>query len=334
MTRALSSPRLAIVLLISVAVLSVLGTFTQGVGDNGIRGPFLEAARFLGFGDPFTHPLFVSLVAFLCLNIVFCTTQRFTIRHKAAESSPSSRRRLLPWLDGGVHLSILVILAGGVIKGTMGFVATQYCFIGVPSNTAYEWRTDRELILDFAVIPREKVEEYHPLQARIGVKDSTSGEKVALLELWGGQKAGIPGGEARLRLIGRDRENGLVRFEVQEGDEQKILEVESRKGGRADVEFGRYSFVLVAWREELKTVRTLMAILEGERVVKEEWLVPNSSIGYRGTHLYQTAWGVDEEGNSFVGIQFSRDPGAPIFWAGAVAFGVLLPAFLFVRHRR
>ncbi len=334
LTKALASPRLAIILLMGLSALSTAGTLLPTTWRKDVPNPLLEAARFFGLADPFHHPLFISLVCLLCLNIAFCTTRRFTLRRQGAESSPSPRRRLLPWLDGGVHLSILVILAGGVIKGTMGFVATQYFFIGVPANTAYEWRTEKEIVLDFAVMPLEKIEEYYPLQARVGVRDAASGDKVALLEIWEGREEEVPGGAARVKVLGLDREAGVIRLEAAEGGERADLEAEIREGGRTSFSFGRYTYTLVAYRQEIKTVRTRLVIMEGERVVKEEWIVPNGSVGYRGTNLYQTAWGGDEENNPFVGIQLSRDPGAPVFWTGAVAFAVLLPLFIIVRHRR
>jgi hypothetical protein len=55
---------------------------------------------------------------------------------------------------------------------------------------------------------------------------------------------------------------------------------------------------------------------------------------YKGTSIFQTAWGTDRYGNPYIGVQVARDPAAPLFWVGCVLFSISLPLFLYLRHGR
>ena len=96
---------------------------------------------------------------------------------------------------------------------------------------------------------------------------------------------------------------------------------------------GRYGLTLVAWRRDLREVLGRVAIRERGQDVLRDQLRVNGRMRHRGWNLYLTAWGRDEYGNDFAGIQMTRDPGAGFFWFGSVLFSVCLPVFFVLRHR-
>jgi cytochrome c biogenesis protein len=89
----------------------------------------------------------------------------------------------------------------------------------------------------------------------------------------------------------------------------------------------------VEYRQDLKRIESLVAVVEGGREVKESLLSPNTWLAHRGTSVYQTAWGTDRYGFDYIGVQVSRDPGSKIFWAVSLLFSVSLPLFLFSRRK-
>jgi len=104
--------------------------------------------------------------------------------------------------------------------------------------------------------------------------------------------------------------------------------------GGDPVTAGGFRLAAAAWRRDVKDVRGRVRIIEGERVVHEGWLEVNGALSRRGTSLFLTSWGADEFGNQFLGVQYRRDPAAPVFWAGAILFALALPPFVLLRRRR
>jgi len=325
----LGSQRLTLPLMIAITVVATVKTLFPLAGPD---GPALPAfSRFPSLAGTFHQLVFLALITLLALNVTVCTVRRFLLRVKARKQGLRARN-FLPWMDLVMHCSIVVILFGGAVKGVLGFTGTQYLFVGYPVNMSYDWKTGRDTPLGFAVILRERVEDYYPVEARIGVSDAATGEKIKLLKAQEGRKVSVPGSGLRLAVLGMDESDSRLRLSVGKEGGSETFELDTLPGGENSFQAGEYSFTLVAYRREIRSVRSRVTILEGDRPVREEWLVPNGSVSYKGTNLYQTAWGEDEDGLAFTGIQFSRDPGAPIFWTGSILFTLALPLFLLVRH--
>jgi hypothetical protein len=104
-------------------------------------------------------------------------------------------------------------------------------------------------------------------------------------------------------------------------------------GPGASAEFGGVRFTLVAYRDEERMVRVLVNALSESGLVVEQWLSPNGSLAVGGTDVFLTAWGRDEFGNRFAGFQVSRDPGAPLFWAGCILLVCAIPLHLIAKRR-
>lgn len=328
MAARLRSLRLTISLLFALAALSVLST---------LAGPRLEkaapslqaAARLLGIVEPWRSPLFLVVAGALVVNVTLCTWRRCAGRL----GTPKDRRDAVVWLDGAVHLSLVVLIAGGVGQALWGEVGTGYLFAGAPATTMYVEGSDSDLPLGFAVVLEERRESHYPLRVKIGVRDAASGAKVALLEVVEGREAAIPGGGLSLSVqqVIDDPPAVSLLARTPAGEREVTLPlVDGADALRVD------SFLLsgVAWRRDVRDVRGRVRILDGPRVVLEGWLEVNGALSYRGVTFFLTSWGADEFGSKFLGVQYRRDPAAPVFWAGAIVLALALPPFVLLRRSR
>lgn len=329
----LGSRRLALTLFFAVCGFGIYGSlFTARQAENffssAAGGGGLVVARVLGLADTYRSPVFVGLLALLGVNLLACTWPRF-VRSRA-----SSRRAAVTWLDLLVHVSILVVLAGGAAKAVWGSTVTANVRVGESIAEAFDWRVNADVPLGFTVAVAERRTEYYPASVRVGVRSAASGGKIALLELAEGTPASIPDSNVVLTLSGFAEDPERFRFGLAPGAAADSFELEvGRESGRSATR-GAYTFDLVAYRHEIKAVRGLVRILAAGRVVAEGWLGSNERLEHRGTSLFLTAWGADEQGRRFIGLQFVRDPGAPVFWAGSALLAALLPAYLLIRHPR
>ena len=337
----LRSSRLSILLASAIATLAMISTLLpwKGAGPPGSVPPsgFLgAAARILGLVDTFRSPLFLFLVALLCLNMVACLVHRVAIGWGARlNASRFSRTRVRLALDAAVHLSILLVVAGGAAKGLWGFAGTQSVHVGLTTATAFEPSSGADIPLGFEVRVLRRQDAYHPLEALVGIRDGETGEKLALAELREGVANRVSGTDLLLEPVGLDRPAGVLALRVQESGRSARLEFSVRlESGAENRRFGGYLLTLVAYRHELKDVRALVAIEEGGRRVAEGWVSPRAKIVHRGLGCALIGWGSDPFGAEFVSLQFTRDRAAPLFWAGCLLFAAAAPAFFLVRARR
>lgn len=324
----LRSVRLTLALLGALAVLSGAATLAAPWLEK--AGPALKTAdRLLGLADPGRSPFFLLAAGMLVANVTFCTWHRLRIGVR----TPAGRRGAVAWLDAAVHFSLVVMIAGGAGKGLWGKVGTGYLFPGTPATTRYLPGPDADEPLGFSVLLVEKRETFYPLRLKVGVRDAATGGKVALLEVIEGGAASLPDGRLTLSVLGvrQDPAAATLLVRTPAGEHAVTLALAA---GADPVPAGAFRLAAVAWRRDVKDVRGLVSILEGERVVQEGWLELNGGLSHRGTALFLTAWGVDEFGNHFLGVQYRDDPAAPVFWTGAIILALTLPPFVLLRRRR
>lgn len=337
--RALRSARLALYLLLGVALLAIPGTlFSPAEANRFLRThvdpALLPAARAIGLVDPYHSPLFATLLVLLCAGIATCTVHRLRRRSSPRPDPVGQNGRLRVWADALTHLSLIVILAGGAAKGFWGFTATEYLLPGKPQRTAFDVRTETDVPLGFTLLLREIEETYYPIRARIGVTAAPSGEKIALVELAEGRRTEEPLSGLTLSLERYDPQSETLAVAVERGGQRQSFSLETRPGGTASAEFAGHGLTLVAYTRELRNVRGLVTITEAGSPDVTAWISPTDRIAHRGTNLYQTAWGVHPEQGPYIGLQVSRDPFAALFWGGCALLGLALPLFVIARLRR
>lgn len=335
----LRSGRTALVLLLSTALTAAAGTLytpEQGrvflastIGERGVA-----VAQAIGIIDVFHGPLFAALLGLIAVGVALCTWHRLPlIAALSRKYSGSPRRRWTVLTDAAMHLSILVVLAAAATESLFGFVGTKNIPVGVPEARVFDWRSGRDVPLGFEIVVEELGMSYFPVLAKIGVTDTGTGKRLDLATIREGANTEISGGSLALQFVRYDAAASLLELvALREGKPEMVRFSTGPKGPNTALA-GRYGLTLVAWRRDLREVLGRVAIRERGREVRRDQLRVNGRLRHRGWNLYLTAWGRDDYGNDFAGIQVTRDPGAVYFWCGAVLFSVCLPLFFILRRR-
>lgn len=328
--RELRSPTLAVVLLLALAVLAAAGTFLAppDTGEPPAAGDSpLRLSRIVGLRNTFQSPLFLSLVAGVAVNVVACTWHRLSPRLRRR----GGRQRALT--DLALHGSLLLILAGALAKGLFSFVGTQIVNVGEGTETVYDWRARRDAPLGFGIRAEEMREGFYPLQAHVGVALAATAEKLEVLDLVEGEQTQGRRSAVRLRIAGYDSAAGVFRFGVLAGGAEREITLATRPGSAATARVGDYDLTLVAFKAILREINVRISLIESGAAVASGWLTTNSRLRHRDLSLFLTAWGADEAGRRYCGIQVARDPGAPFFWAGCVLIALAIPWHLWAKGR-
>lgn len=334
----LRSGKTGLVLLLATAIVAAAGTIATPpqakaflILIGGERAAAVAGA--IGIIDVYHGPVFVTLMSLVAVNVALCTWHRLPLRSLvSAECSASNRRRLTVALDAGMHLSIVVVLAGAAVKALFGFEGTKNMYVGVPEAQIFDWRSGSDVPLGFDLLVEELKMSYYPALAKIGVTEKATGIPVELLTVRENAGAGSSDGSLLLQDMRYDAASSLFEMVAVQGQKADLIRFPKESGGPSNVDVGTYTLSLVAWRRDLREVRGQVAIRERGRIVQQDRLRVNGRMSFRGWNLYLTGWGRDEFGNEFVGIQVTRDPGAVLFWTGSVLFMVCLAAFLPLRH--
>ncbi|GAB4265762.1 MAG: hypothetical protein Kow0092_18340 [Deferrisomatales bacterium] len=352
--RRLSSPRLTLFLLLSLAVLGALGTaIPQGLAPEAYLQRFPRAGSWvlaLGMDRFFAGPLYRGLLAGLCMNLAACTLGRLArgwgglvggraVRWSLGEGERPERlawlqarrfvilrRRPLravrsPWAVAGfllVHLSPLPIAAGGLAGSLFGYVGTATVHVGGRLDTVYNWESRSDERLPFVATVEELTETHYPLQLRLEVEDAAG--RSLPLETRVGQETAVPGTPFRLQVLAFDPADGSLRYRLRgpDGEDGPFA------GGRDPA-----SPVVVRPTEyrdpQVRSVRSRLVVEFPDRPPVRADVSINAPLVVGGLRVYLTAWGRDRYGFPYAGFQVVRDPGQPLVWAGAAGLGLGLP---------
>ena len=335
----LRSGKTTMVLLLATALTAAVGTlYTPAQGRNFAAASFGErgvaAARAIGLIDVFHGPLFAAMLSAIAISVALCTWHRLPLVDVlSAKYGGKPLRRWTVLTDAAMHLSILAVLAAAAAESLFGFVGTKSIPVGVPEGMVFDWRSDRDVPLGFEIVVEDLSLTYFPALAKVGVTEIATERRLGLLTVREGAGAELPGGALALRELRYDAVAKSFAFAALQEEKPEILRLSTEPKGPSAATAGRYRLSLVAWRRDLREVVGRVALRERGQVVRQELLRVNGRVRHRGWNLYLTAWGRDEYGNDFAGIQATRDPGAVFFWIGTVVFSVCLLAFLTLRHR-
>lgn len=291
---------------------------------GGIAGSLLYQGN-TAFGKPatfnvFRSPLFLVPAGLLVLNILFCVIPR--LREMPA-GSPRT------WTFAGLHLGLLLLAAGMAVDGVSGFVGTRYFPVGVPHAGYHNWRTGREETLPFTVTVTGSEVLFHPRNLQLGVKDA-AGKKVGLFIVREGVSFEAPG-------------TGLVVTPRKFDEEGKTLVLDASAGGarqtgltatrEAPARVGGYAIVPVSYfnPEPSGYVASVRFTAPG-RSPEEATLRINHPASFAGTSFSIVDFNRDAYGNAIVGLQMTREPGGPLFWIGALLFGIALITHLLLKN--
>jgi len=303
MVRFLSSTKLTVALCLILAAEGAAGSILY-------RGntAFEEPGPFALFQSPF----FLVPGFLLFLNILFCAGSRLRTL---------SFRRRRTWSFSGIHLGLLLLIAGLAVDGLYGFVGTRYYPVGVAASDYFNWRTNRDERFPFAVEVTEASVEFHPRNLRIGLKDG-EGNKVGLFTV----REGVPfrAGNPPVTVTPRnfDPETNTLRFDAVAGGETRTG-LSAGKEGSASV--GGYVVVPVSFANPEPSgfrLRVRFSRPGGENHQAE--IGANRPAAFGGITFCLVDLKADPYRNRIVGLQMTREPGSPLFWVGGVLFGISL----------
>lgn len=337
--KTLRSGRTTLLLLLATALVAAAGTLYTPeqaraflgatVGKRGVA-----VAQAIGIVDVFHGSLFAVLLGMLALGVVLCTWHRLPILGiLSSESSGGRRRNWTLLMDAAMHLSIIVVLVAAALQALFSFVGTKNIHVGVPESRTFDWRSGRDVPLGFELVVEALTMSYFPVQAKIGVIDDATGQRLVLLTVREEAVTAALDGSLSLRDVRLDTASKSLELVAVQDGKQSAVRLSTEENGPSTAVAGKFRLSLVAWRRDLREVLGQVAIREGGQVVLRDQLRVNSRMRHRGWNFYLTAWGRDEYGNDFAGIQVTRDPGAVLFWIGSVLFSLGLPAFLVLRRR-
>jgi len=311
MIRSLGSTKLTIALCLLLAA-------------GGIAGSLLYQGN-TAFGKPsafnvFRSPLFLVPAGLLVLNILFCVIPRL-------REMPAGKPRT--WSFAGLHLGLLLLASGLAVDGLSGFVGTQYFPVGVPHAGYHNWRTGRDETLPFTVTVTGSEVRFHPRNLQVGVKDA-AGKKVGLFVVREGVSFEAPGTGLVVTPRKFDEERKTL---VLDASVDGALQAGVAATGEAPARVGGYAIVPVSYfnPEPSGYVASVRFTAPG-RAPEETTLRINHPASFAGTTFSIVDLNRDAYGNAIVGLQMTREPGALLFWIGALLFGVSLITHLLLKN--
>ncbi len=291
---------------------------------GGIAGSLLYQGN-TAFGKPstfnvFRSPLFLVPAGLLVLNVLFCVIPRL-------REMPAAKPRT--WSFAGLHLGLLLLASGLAVDGVSGFVGTQYFPVGVPYAGYHNWRTGRDETLPFAVTVTGSEVRFHPRNLQVGVKDA-AGKKVGLFVVREGVSFEAPGTGLIVTPRKFDEERKALVFDASAGGARQTgltatAEIPARVGGYAIVPVSYFN------PEPSGYVANVRFTLPG-RAPEGKTLRINHPASFAGTTFSIVDINRDTYGNAIVGLQMTSEPGAPLFWTGALLFGMSLVAHLLLKN--
>ncbi|MCF8131280.1 MAG: cytochrome c biogenesis protein ResB [Deltaproteobacteria bacterium] len=408
----LSSVKLTIVLLILLAIVSVVGTLIPQGQEAVEFSQTLTPAMFrflstLQLFDMYDAPWFRLLIAFLALNLVVCSINRFPSTWKRFSAKPAPDRNK-PFEDGGdedfinvglstneaadrvegvlksryknvrhkssgdrhyfygdkgslsyfgvyvVHLSVLLILIGGLVGSFFGFEAYVNILEGESTDRVIIRKTMRPLKLGFDVrCDKFSVEFYKtgaPKEFKSNLTFLVNGKAALESDLlvnhpveFGGitfyqaSYGNVPGKEVQLRIDKKSSKPNSSEITVKSDTHYplpagkgtfKVVDV------RNDI-MGLGPAVLISVQPETGNPMEFWVFKDHEAVQKK--LPPPMLASPKFNPEAFSPYRFSLAGLKtlyYTGLQANRDPGVPIVWAGCFLMVSGLFVSFFLSHKR
>jgi len=408
--RFFSSVKLTIFILIILAVTSISGTliaqkaspeaYIKAFGESGYR-----IIKALGLYDVYHSWWFVSILAFLSLNLIVCSLDRFPrawrfIRHpdkwpsvdaleayqqsavlsifltseeaanvvsheikakgfKCEKKTEGNAIRL--FAQKGVinrlsvyitHLSVLIILLGGIVDGLFGFSGSMTIVEGESSRNVILFGTNKRITLPFDVKCESFEIEYYentkiPKEYRSTITILDKGVPVLTKVIRVNHPLRFKGIKFYQASYGTLSTNeGVLNLAVTSAKREFTVKV--KVGESVPLEDGyRLRFVAfypdlvlgpgnqpMSRSNELRNPAALLEVDKGDEMLYRSWVFafyPNihslKNVPFRFRYLSFKAL-------QYTGLQVSKDPGVWIVWVGCVLILIGLITTFFISHRR
>ena len=283
-----TSPRLTLTLFALLIIFLIPATFLQ-------QG---QTLHFLNLGKIF--------LAFIFLNLAVCTIYNIkTLRLGTIV----------------LHLGTLIILTGSFIS-TFGYIATVNIYENSVTDTVYRWDTEEDVHLDFDLRINKVHMSYYPVPVKIGILKN--GEKSDLITTTTDNSFVVDGYRIQVTHLDPVEKKLHLALETHGGNPVGIFVTSGQNTLPKDFPL---DFKLVAYKDP--TVRRMwvdLDVLENGEIVASGTSEVNSPLKWQGMLFFLTSVSADEYGNSYAGIQITKDPGLPLVYTGFFVFfiGLLL----------
>ncbi|MGE5662902.1 MAG: hypothetical protein ACM31I_01075 [Deltaproteobacteria bacterium] len=309
MIRFLSSTKLAVALCLVLAAEGVAGSllYKGNTAFDG-QGPF----------NLFRSPLFLAPAGLLVVNIIVCAGRRLAGRTLGAGRA---------WTFAGIHLGLVLLAVGMIVDGVLGFVGTRNYHPGVPSSEYFDWRTFRQENFPFTVEVKDLAVRYHPLYLQVGVRDA-AGKKLGLYAVREGCSFRVKGIGVVVTPRRFDPLQKTLLYDVEAGGRSSSGLVAGTQGAPP---VAGVSVVPVSWHDpEPSEVAARVVFSVPGRPPVEKVVRVNDPATFGGISFCLVGESEDAYRNVIVGLQMTREPGAPLFWTGSVLFGLSLVLHLLI----
>ncbi len=245
------------------------------------------------------------LLVLMVINLSLCTLKRL---------KRLSRSVLI------IHIGVILTFIGGGIS-SYGYVATVNIYEGSSVDKVFRWDIEQEASLGVDIMVEKLHEEYYPVPVKVGVMKD--GEKHELFLLNTGESFELDPYTVMVESI--DIYKKTLKLSVYD----KVLYLGSAEtNGNSDLPYEfPFEFKLVAFIDPIiKKTSVDLKLLDGAGVVTEGFTKVNSPLNWEGLNFYHTATNADDNGNPYIGLQITRDPGLYYVYAGfsIISFGAFL----------
>lgn len=317
--KSLSSVKLAISLLVLIAIVMIVATLLRNQA---------HARRYI-----YHSWWFVSLLGLFCLNLIFCTVKRWSIRLRRLGTTVT-------------HLGVLVMVAGAVISSLWSERGSVRLWPGDSTSVCFDEKGEH-LHLPFVVhLDDFEVERY--TQQREALVVHLVKEKIArAFPLDVGKEFKIGNGPYKITIL-RYEPDFIVLGKGEYGSRSKspnnpalLVQLTGGEEDRTQWVFLKYpgmlqdpeADVLLDYRQvdvsgRIKSFKSTLRLTQNGQTVASKIIEVNRPLKYAGWTVYQSFY--DNIHESWSGLEIAKDPGIPFIYLGflLISAGVLFGFYI------
>ena len=318
--KTLSSVKLAVSLLVLIAVVMIIATLLRNQA---------HARQYI-----YHSWWFVSLLGLFCVNLIFCTVRRWSIRLRRLGTTVT-------------HLGVLVMVAGVLISSLWserGSVrmwpgdSTRVCFdekgkrlrlpflVHLDDFEVERYIQEREALVVHLV--KEKIARAFPIEVEREFEIGNGSYKITILRY---EPDFIVLGKGEYGSRSRSPNNPALLVRVTGGQEEDRTQWVFLKypGMLQDPE----ADVLLDYRQvdvsgRIKSFRSTLRLTQNGQTVASRIVEVNRPLKYAGWTIYQSFY--DNIHESWSGLEIAKDPGIPFIYLGflVISAGVLFGFYI------
>lgn len=244
------------------------------------------------------------------------------------------RGRAGRWGSTLVHCSLLAIMFGAIL-GETGFVGTINTYLHDENQTYFDWDSQTDKPLGFALRVERFEIKYYPITLRFDLVDPAEGQLIGSFTRLEGESIELAGGLWKLVVKRFNPDEKVLTLGIYRHGSYLNDYLVFAEGER----FGKFKnpgFQVknLQFRDPVvRQIESDVTIVENGQVVKQGTIRVNEPLTWRGVSIYQTAYTKEKLGIWATGFQLSKDPGEAIVWIASILLILGLVAAFAVPYR-